>query len=112
MGGCGPGRWGGDTRRRTVEETFLALKVAALGELLAQPDGTRGEAYWGAAASLAVRVGTLPNGYRTLRLAYAIRIDRAPEEVYREEVAVEPVRQPFGGRRWYFRCPRCDRRRA
>jgi len=25
---------------------------------------------------------------------------------------VEPVRQPFGGRRWYFRCPRCDRRRA
>jgi len=40
------------------------------------------------------------------------KIDRAPEEVYREEVPVEPVRQPFGGRRWYFRCPRCDRRRA
>jgi len=112
MGGSGSGRWGGHARRRTVEEALLALKVAPLRELLTQPDGTRGEAHWGDAASLAVRVGTLPNGYRTLRVDYAIQIDRAPAEAYREEVAVEAVRQPFGGHRWYFRCPLCARRRA
>lgn len=112
MGGSWSGRWGGHARRLTVEEAFLAFDVAACREVLTQPDGTRGEACWGDATRIGVRVGTLPNGYRTLRLAYAIQIDDAPQEEYGEELAVEPVRQPLGGRRWYFRCPRCDRRCA
>ena len=112
MGGSWSGRWGGHARRLTVEEAFLAFEVAACREVLTQPDGTRGEACWGDATRIGVRVGTLPNGYRTLRLAYAIQIDDAPQEEYGEELAVEPVRQPLGGRRWYFRCPRCDRRCA
>jgi hypothetical protein len=112
MGGSGSGRRGEHARRRPVEEAFLALKVAALGELLTQPDGTHGTAYWGDGASLGVRVSTLPNDYCTLRVAYSIQIDRAPAEKYNKEVAAEPVRQPFGGCRWYFRCPRCNRRCA
>ena len=112
MGGSGSGRWGGYARRLTVEEAFLAFEAAACRELLAEPDGTRGEACWKDAARIEVRVGSLPNGWRTLRLAYVVQIDNAPEAEYSEELALEPFQQPFGGRRWYFRCPRSDRRCA
>ena len=111
MGGSGSGRWGGHARRATGEEAFGTFDVSRCAELLEEPDGTRGEAHWGD-ARIGLLLGSLPNGYKAVRLAYSIEVDGRHEETIRETVAVEPIPQPFGGRRWYFRCPRCGRRCA
>ena len=55
----------------------------------------------------------LSDRFAVFRLSeYAESFAELVGETIREAIAVEPIPQPFGGRRWYFRCPRCGRRCA
>ncbi len=82
MGGLGSSRWLGHQRRLTVGEVVPVTTMEV------------------------VRAANLDPAAPALRLSY--RVDqRANADFW-----LEPAPQPFGGVRWWFRCPRCGRRRA
>jgi hypothetical protein len=84
MGGLGSTRWRGHERRRSTHEaTRLEAKAAATQAGLANVPGT-----W------------------ELRVNVPVQ-----SMVVSERVTVEAAPQPFGGIRWWWRCPGCGARR-
>lgn len=113
MGGSGSTRWGGHARRRTIGEQTVALRVPTLARALAEPveqSGTFGGL--GASRTTWALAADDESGRRVLSLAYAFGWDGEPPRDLRDVLTLEAVPQPFGGVRWWFRCPSCRRRRA
>jgi hypothetical protein len=108
MGGCGSGRWGWYTRKRTVEETGIididALVCAGL------TGHRRGVIEWTNPTSdvrnrLGFRLTATDHPTSlVLDLFYTLSSPRQSEErVQRIPLISKP--QPFGGQRLYFSCP-------
>ena len=113
MGGSGSTRWGGHVRRRTIGEQTIALHVPTLARALAEP-----AEQWGTFGGLGAARATWTlgaddaSGRRVLSLAYAFGWGGEPPRDVRDALTLEAVPQPFGGVRWWFRCPSCRRRRV
>jgi hypothetical protein len=125
MGGYGSTRWLGHRRLQRAEEAFFALRMTDLLELtrglkcLANVKGARGKLE-------GVRSdGTIPaqtrwhltqqaDGHWTFTLEYAVV--QGDEEGRKESrcipLSLTATRPGFGGWRWWFLCPRCERRCA
>lgn len=107
MGGYGSTRWGGHSKRRTVECSLVLPISDTLKKALVLAPGTAGTLSWSrngeAFASIAfLRVDE--DGVRFLRLEYdAGSGERKRSMSYLVEVVSAPT--PRGGRRWYFLCP-------
>ena len=106
MGGYGSNRWGWYEPKTTVE-ACLTLTVWAI-DIRPNDDGT-GKAEWTRADgtvtnSVGLDVATGETG-GTLTLGY-----RAGERLIQERVRLSTTRPHLGGLRWWFHCPRCQRR--
>jgi hypothetical protein len=112
MGGYGSTRWGGHVRRRCIGERTGVLRVR---DLVDEATIAAVEAWEERASSPDVLAGTVPlSPPPTLSTLAAqggtIRVTvTAPA---RAELTLEPTPQPFGGVRWWVRCPTCWKRRA
>jgi hypothetical protein len=120
MGGYNSGRWHGAHTRITVEEclgvsmgdfrrckNIEALRKAGYDHTTCDRTETlivSGAWSWGR-NSIAFRSEIGPDGPDALRLSYF----RDGQSIT-EFVSIETVPQHFGGRRWWFRCPECNRR--
>lgn len=110
MGGFGSGRRYSDTRKLTVEEC-LCLSTRTL-RIAAMAVGKLGIIWWTDRCSdkkvdsLAYTVEQFDCATKSLRLQYRVN---DTEDVW-ESVRLETTQPHWGGKRWWFRCPRCDRR--
>ena len=105
IGGFGSTRWRGARTRATTAEAF-ALRITTLappGRLL-WPTKQSGSVRWGDEAAVGFRLDVAAG---LLQLDYTLRGTEVSESI-----ALDRTRPPFGGLRWWFRCPRCARRCA
>jgi hypothetical protein len=104
MGGYGSGSWRRLNRKATVEESFI-LHVENIGTI--QP-GTTGTLHWRKAGRpLLVHYSVTGDA---ADLALALTYSRHNAEVVNLVVDLEALPTSFGGRRWWMRCPGCQRR--
>lgn len=111
MGGLGSGQ---RQRKRTIGECLAlcvwdfsrrgALVVGAFGDMTWEEEGHR-------PCAVGFRVAGSAQGPQALELAYDVTVDGRCEPV-EMEVPLEVQAAGFGGRRFWFRCPRCHDRRA
>lgn len=101
MGGSGSTRWGGLSRRCTVEES---LRV---GIKQIDPRSIAGPRWqWNRMQGVNVKFGEAIGTRRTLVISLTERPDLGDQDV-----VVEAISMRFGGVRWWFLCPMCCRRR-
>ena len=109
MGGRGSGRSG----RASFESTAsikLPMTIFAGAGLCFGSRGTASITFRcdGDLLPVAITIDTMDRHFPFLELEHARRTSTAERERYR--VGLEATLQPFGGVRWWFRCPWTDRR--
>lgn len=109
MGGYGSGRWAWHSKKTAVEEC-RALDIAGWSEL-AWGENWHGAVNWykgeRQTASISYEVNTLDRARPWVQLFYTFTRTGAQFD-YR--VTLQTTRPHYGGWRWWFTCPRCDRR--
>ncbi|MEM1151561.1 MAG: hypothetical protein AAGI03_13545 [Pseudomonadota bacterium] len=114
MGGYGSGR----PRTNSYVEDAIALDLGKLiRDQLLRPGCWRGSLVWRntetqeetASISYTAHMGA-QTGTGLMELAYSCTGSAGEQTPIRENVTLEGLRQPFGGRIWHFRCPQSDRR--
>lgn len=108
MGTLGSGRWGGHTKKTTVEECS-ALSIRMLKEALEYGPGYGGRVWWTCRGEEkgSISFGTEKRGsMMAVRLIYTIT-NRATggQQDYSYPVAMQTTHPYFGGVRWWFTCP-------
>jgi hypothetical protein len=110
-GNCGP-RW---NRKKTVQEfQHRCLNVTDLAHAGILKDGGVGTVTWSSGrrgpvtAEADVEVFEDSDGEVRLGLTYRQPAEMTPGQ---EEITLAYDFPPFGGRRWWFLCPGCGRRR-
>ena len=109
MGGYGSGRWGGYSKKATVEES-LALTMAPLRDALVRGPGVSGSVTWSRNGETVARIGyTTETAGEGLAVRLKYTVDGKPVDCL---VHLAETKTSLGGRRWYFRCPAdgCGRR--
>lgn len=103
MGGSGSGRFGRRSRRLRVEDCTTLRAGSLLSRLRPGSEGSLHIATWRAEFSVSATVA----GVR-LHISYPGASGSVVDVVDVVDASHSP--QPFGGRRWWWRCPRCARR--
>ena len=107
MGGYGSTRWGGHSKRRTVEGSLVLSMGDALKRALEAAAGTSGTLSWSRNGELFAAIAfhrVDEDGVRFLRLEYTAGSGESKRPMsYLVEAVSAPT--PRGGRRWYFLCP-------
>jgi hypothetical protein len=113
MGGYGSGRWGGHSKKATVEDA-LVLPIARLVRdgIASWGDGTPYSSKWTntrtkeVTASITHRLEILPDESRILHFIYTSTNPRTGEKWDSNyPVRLVTTHQNFGGLRWFFLCP-------
>ena len=114
MGGYGSGRWRGHWARTTVEDCHT-LSIGTLKDALNAGTGT-GKVWWTNRAGeetasigyTIVDAGGVAGGVRLFYTSTRTRTDERTEHRYVVDTTTTTPR--FGGVRWWWLCPHCDRR--
>ena len=109
MGGHGSGRWKGYQAAICIEDILYFLDIATLSGQLRHGDST-GTLTWMSddrpVGSVHYALCAQANEFE-LRLYNLVRAGRRFERA--GVIALTATRPPFGGRRWWFKCPDCQR---
>ena len=120
MGGYGSTRWGFHRRKTTVEESKrLEIKHYTRGirELEAAPPDRRGRIEanpsWTCRGKPSGNVGLIIEGSGdnlTARVSYQVTLRQEEPRDYKYRVGLQYSLLTWGDRRWWWTCPRCNRR--
>lgn len=114
MGGIGSGQWGG---RPTTSSGLTLDLTRMMREGWVRPNSSKGGSLSWGSPTMGERVASIryfasvEDSHGRLRLSYSHR-DPMTGEWQETEYWVDLITtpQPFGGRRWWFRCPASGRR--
>ena len=117
MGGPGSGSWHRWNLGSTVEDCLTLDINRLVKDGLIDPDSRAGSLSWTRiqtgrqVASVGCRLDSFGPDDATFRLSYTVGRggNKRPIE---EAIRLQTTRPYFGGTRWWFTCPNCDRRAA
>jgi len=106
MGGFGSGRYGGTATAEGTASYVLAASVLTRAWLQVGQRGS-GTSYFGEEKfPVEIRVDTMDASNPFLELTHRTRDDREGDRIVRDRIRLIS----YGGRRWWFQCPRTGRR--
>lgn len=115
MGGTGSGRWRTHTKAQTVEDCVIFLDTSTFHpNFQLWGHATRGTLTWTSCSGQALASASYilehvgpDNGL--LRLVFIVEA-QGRQGVVESQIPLKPERPHYGGRLWWFMCPRCGGR--
>ena len=106
MGNHNSGRWAGVQTRQVVEDC-LGITVEKLSRVIRHRSPGRFEYSWGSRARVALDLRDAAGDQDEVIVGLSYHKDGRS---YSDAIVIERLPMNFGGRRWWFSCPKCERR--
>jgi hypothetical protein len=110
MGGFGSGRYGGTVTAEGTASYIIAVSVLARSRLLMGQRGTGTFHFGEERFPVQIIVDTVQPSDPFIELTHQTRDDREGDRIVRDRVRLIWTVPTYGGRRWWFQCPRTYRR--